>query len=240
MKRKTFEEASGFNVKPLLPSHQEPETKSKHRFKKQRTEQPAAPPSSHSKSLRAQRRDRQKEKDMTCFACRQKGHSVSNCPSGGDNKPICYKCGGNDHSVSKCRAKVDPSNPYPFAECFVCKQKGHLSGACPNNANGLYPNGGGCKYCGSKTHLAKDCRPTKQGKNLFSIVYDIHIGLLMNLFLSFTGGTVGSIQVGMIDLNQGGDDDDVFLALRKMADDKKGSVQAPNAAKPIKKKVVAF
>jgi hypothetical protein len=44
-----------------------------------------------------------------------------------------------------------------FAVCFICKQKGHLSLKCPQNPHGLYPYGGGCRVCGDKYHLAKDC-----------------------------------------------------------------------------------
>ena len=70
-------------------------------------------------------------------------------------------------------------NLYPFAVCFVCHQKGHLASACKDNVKGLYPSksndlmadGGGCKYCGSVKHLARDCKPTQHHvsgkKNLF-------------------------------------------------------------------------
>ena len=44
-----------------------------------------------------------------------------------------------------------------FAVCFICKEKGHLSSKCPQNPNGMYPKGGGCRVCGDKYHFAKDC-----------------------------------------------------------------------------------
>jgi zinc finger CCHC domain-containing protein 9 len=53
----------------------------------------------------------------------------------------------------------------------------------------MYPNGGCCRYCQSVEHLARDC-PSKQIKK-----------------------DDGSIALGKLDLEQGGDDDDVFLAM---------------------------
>lgn len=43
----------------------------------------------------------------------------------------------------------------------MCQGNGHLSSECPKNENGLYPNGGGCKFCGSNKHLARNCNPAK-------------------------------------------------------------------------------
>lgn len=44
-----------------------------------------------------------------------------------------------------------------YATCFVCNEKGHLSSACPNSTQGIYPNGGCCRICQSIQHLVKDC-----------------------------------------------------------------------------------
>ena len=41
--------------------------------------------------------------------------------------------------------------------CFICKEVGHLAKSCPDNPKGLYPKGGGCKFCGSVEHLKADC-----------------------------------------------------------------------------------
>ena len=41
--------------------------------------------------------------------------------------------------------------------CFICKEVGHLAKSCPDNPKGLYPKGGGCKFCGSVEHLKSDC-----------------------------------------------------------------------------------
>lgn len=50
---------------------------------------------------------------------------------------------------------------YTYAECFVCKRKGHLSKSCPRNPNGIYPKGGACFKCGDKTHLSRNCTGKK-------------------------------------------------------------------------------
>lgn len=105
----------------------------------------------------------------------------------------------------------------------MCNQTGHLSGACPKNENGLYPNGGGCKFCQSKLHLAKDCKPVQQGQE--------------------------NITLGLMDLKQGGDDDDVFVALQKMSQeeqrkrmekDKLRQAGIPLSKPKPKTKVVSF
>jgi len=119
--------------------------------------------------------------DTTCFACRGTGHAAKDCRNaptsnleieqGDAAKPrasrtmvgICYRCGSRKHNLSGCSVPVkDPENPLPFASCFVCSGKGHLSSNCPKNSSrGIYPNGGCCKLCGETTHLAKDCQLRK-------------------------------------------------------------------------------
>lgn len=51
-----------------------------------------------------------------------------------------------------------------FASCFICKETGHLASQCQKNEHGIYPRGGGCRFCGSNKHLARDCRPTKDSE----------------------------------------------------------------------------
>ncbi|KAJ1729314.1 hypothetical protein LPJ61_003588 [Coemansia biformis] len=165
------------------------------------------------------RADRQaaKERGTTCFLCRATGHSVKNCPSagGGGQAAVCYHCGADDHTTKGCPT---PSRSFPFATCYVCGGRGHLASRCPKNEKGLYPNGGGCKYCGSTQHLMKDCRPTRKRD--------------------------GEQTVGTVDAQQGGDDDDVFVALRRQQDDRARQAAPPAAAAagPAKRprKVVRF
>ncbi|XVF50827.1 hypothetical protein PTKIN_Ptkin04bG0134700 [Pterospermum kingtungense] len=95
------------------------------------------------------------EKHMICLHCRQRGHSLKNCPDVMDKK-TCYNCGETGHSLSKCPQPLQDGGT-KFAKCFVCKEIGHLSKNCPKNTHGIYPKGGCCKLCGGVTHLAKDC-----------------------------------------------------------------------------------
>ena len=84
---------------------------------------------------RRRRRIAERNANTTCFACREKGHAVQDCPkiADGSIKPpenqsgfsatgvvgICYRCGSRKHRLSACREKVsDLSNPLPFASCF--------------------------------------------------------------------------------------------------------------------------
>ena len=71
---------------------------------------------------------------------------------------LTSRCNGTDHSLKDCPTPLDPTNPHPFATCFICLGTGHLSSLCPSNpGRGIYVNGGSCKVCGSTAHRAKDC-----------------------------------------------------------------------------------
>ncbi|KAI9139176.1 hypothetical protein BKA69DRAFT_1087122 [Paraphysoderma sedebokerense] len=185
---------------------------------------------------RRERRIKKRIFTKICFHCRQPGHPIKECPllipqppnsnsntpntspsssptlethpisSSSKEKPqislsVCYICGSPSHTTKTCHSKhklqFDPITKkpiYPFAVCFICKEKGHLSGQCDKNENGVYPMGGCCKHCGSKEHLARDCRPGLQDS--------------------------GTTALGKISIHQSGDDDDVFLAIRSIDDDR--------------------
>lgn len=110
------------------------------------------------KKLEARKKRRAKRK--TCFHCRQTGHLVAECPvvqktdMGVGN---CYKCGSSEHTTKHCTGKSTSDAAFPFAKCFICLETGHIARECPDNPKGLYPNGGGCKICGSVEHFRRDC-----------------------------------------------------------------------------------
>jgi zinc finger CCHC domain-containing protein 9 len=102
-----------------------------------------------------------RDRKLTCFNCRKTGHTLQRCPllphSTAKSNPtgekakgrVCYICGSSNHAISRCLKEKNPLNPFPFAECFVCSKTGHISGACPENARGVYPKGGSCVHCGT-------------------------------------------------------------------------------------------
>jgi zinc finger CCHC domain-containing protein 9 len=103
-----------------------------------------------------------KKKNVRCLLCKKRGHMVSECREKKEDvgNLICYNCGSNEHNLFGCSKKVDYSN-LPFAECFICKEMGHLSANCPTSDKGIYFKGGSCFICQGKDHLAKNC-PKKQ------------------------------------------------------------------------------
>ncbi|CAF3843626.1 unnamed protein product [Rotaria magnacalcarata] len=109
--------------------------------------------------------------DSTTIKEETAGHSMNECTAEIPDElkqkrevktGICYKCGSTEHRLNQCTVKGDS---FAYATCFVCGKQGHWSRLCPDNPNGLYPNGGCCNECGSKQHFKRDC-PTllkKQG-----------------------------------------------------------------------------
>jgi len=100
---------------------------------------------------------------MVCFNCRKSGHLLIDCPENKDSNNVkvkdsnCYKCGSKEHTSRDCKSKRKGADAYAFATCFICKETGHLAKSCPDNPRGLYPKGGGCRFCGSVEHLKADC-----------------------------------------------------------------------------------
>lgn len=166
---------------------------------------------------RRQKRETERNQGKVCFHCREEGHRAQNCPqaqSAGERptKQICYRCGKSDHSLKQCR--LHPSKGLPFAQCFVCKEKGHITSNCPTNGNGIYPDGGSCKICRSVEHLAKDC----------PIPNEVRLGTVV--------GTSSSSR------HIGADDDDFHDVARVETKRGKSSMIGPNRTQT--KKVVSF
>lgn len=160
MSRKTYLEATPYDKSETSPST-DMQSKSK------RSALPSQDAMEESLGLKQKRSEQRRQKRETdrnrgkvCFNCRLEGHRAQDCPEsneskGNGNKQICYRCGKSDHSLKQCR--IHPSKGLPFAQCFVCKEKGHITSNCPTNGHGIYPEGGSCKICRSVEHLAKDC-----------------------------------------------------------------------------------
>lgn len=102
-----------------------------------------------------------------CLGCRKRGHYVKDCPqlpistvqkeTAKDSIEICFNCGSYEHTLKNCNQVRNHNGQLKFANCFICKKVGHISRDCPENPNGLYPNGGCCHICLLKTHLVRDC-----------------------------------------------------------------------------------
>jgi hypothetical protein len=59
-------------------------------------------------------------KEITCYNCREDGHSSRNC-----TKPrMCFFCGGTDHNITTCSQVC----------CAGCRELGHTLRACPKGA----------------------------------------------------------------------------------------------------------
>lgn len=112
----------------------------------------------------ARRREETRHKrnsTRVCLGCRGHGHELSDCPraaSSSPTTPICFRCGSTEHRLFECEAVVDTERGHlPFAKCFVCGEKGHLSRDCAQNPRGAFPRGGACRVCGLRSHLADEC-----------------------------------------------------------------------------------
>ncbi|CAG8616683.1 1090_t:CDS:2, partial [Ambispora leptoticha] len=151
------------------------------------------------------RRIKERKSKTICFACRKPGHGVKDCPEAnkhGDaaadesiSVGICYTCGSTEHTSKNCKklkfSKDDKSLEnikYRYAKCFICGEQGHLSGKCPKNEKGLYPNGGSCRFCGKVDHFAKDCDIKKE--------------------------EIGVVALSKIDTEHGPDDDDFHIFIK--------------------------
>ncbi|KZT58856.1 hypothetical protein CALCODRAFT_494304 [Calocera cornea HHB12733] len=214
------------------PASRKQKAKPKKTFERKKFERDAKARALASEQRRLARiADRQS--DTVCFACRQTGHAIRDCPnasstaSGGETtrpgkvalkgETLCYRCGSTGHTLARCRKPALAGGELPFAKCFVCGGTGHLAGQCGQNERGVYPRGGSCKLCGEVTHLAKDCP------------------------LNTRDSQGDTLVLGMT-TDGGGDEDDFHVLKRRKAEiDKESTVpkaSGTTTAKP--KKVVKF
>lgn len=101
---------------------------------------------------------------------------------------------------------------FKFANCFVCKSIGHIASQCPENENGMYPNGGSCNKCGSKKHIERDCDVSKNK----------------------TSAVDNGVRIGRVEDAAEPEEDDLTLALRR------NLAKSRNAVVKKKPKVVSF
>ena len=129
-------------------------------------------------------------KQIVCFQCRKTGHTVANCPlnnglnNGNESvenstSVLCYRCGSTEHNLAACEERKNSSNELPYAKCYICSKMGHLSSQCSENKNGIYVNGGSCRYCGSTEHLASNCPDKKKKTKRIDPVEDTDINDLL-------------------------------------------------------------
>lgn len=190
----------------------------------------------------AHRRDKREEERMAatrCFACRQMGHSANKCPNTltSANTTMakvnvtkkeaslicCYRCGSTEHSLAKCtKPAPEYGSDLPFASCFICGKKGHISSKCDlNQDRGIYPNGGCCLLCQSVDHLAKDCHLRAKTSAVNTI-------------------SNAAISLGEANGKTGADEDD-FHSLSRKRNVIEQQEKAPDLKKrKVSKKVVSF
>ena len=168
-----------------------------------------------------EQKEQEREKDAanftTCLGCRKRGHFLKDCPKNAQttsDEPvvdICFNCGENGHALRHCSKPRRRDGTLPFASCFICKRKGHISKDCPENPNGLYPKGGCCHICLQKSHLVRDCpERTEEDKlkyaakkqRLLDDEEDRTMGPRIGSVVSSRGGD------DVIDYDAGGDGDD--------------------------------
>ena len=188
-------------------------------------------------------KDKERESEAAnftiCLGCRKRGHFLKDCPKVNRNAladnvvDMCFNCGLSGHALRHCSKPKSRDGSLPFAKCFICMKLGHISKDCPENPNGLYPNGGCCHICLQKTHLVRDCpERTEEDKLLHASkrqreaqeAEDISQGPRVGAIMSDSGGGDDMDYSHLVgDDDEDEDDDDNLKSKKKRKNEKKSS-----------------
>lgn len=188
-------------------------------------------------------KDKERESEAAnftiCLGCRKRGHFLKDCPKVNRNAladnvvDMCFNCGLSGHALRHCSKPKSRDGSLPFAKCFICMKLGHISKDCPENPNGLYPNGGCCHICLQKTHLVRDCPERTEEDKLFHAskkqreaqeAEDISQGPRVGAVMSDSGGGDDMDYSHLVeDDDEDEDDDNNLKSKKKRKGDKKSS-----------------
>ena len=192
-----------------------------------------------------EKKELERQKDAanftTCLGCRKRGHFLKDCPrvvlpiAQATDEPvvnICFNCGETGHALRHCSKSRRKDGVLPYATCFICKRKGHISKDCDENPNGLYPKGGCCHICLQKTHLVRDCpERTEEDKLLHS---ERRKRLAQETEDIEQGPRIGAI---ISDVLRGGDDLDIYPLANDAndSDEENGKIEGGKKVKKRKR-----
>ncbi|KAJ3067112.1 hypothetical protein HDU98_009677 [Podochytrium sp. JEL0797] len=170
---------------------------------------------------RRTRKEKLKEKKMTCFLCRQNGHSIKHCPRAGDAAKLAAaekaaSLDVNEADLDTIHAEMEVEAQQMEGICYRCGSTEHTSSKCKKklNSDNPYPFAS-CFVCKATGHLASAC--PKNDKGLYVNGGSCKFCGSVKHFAKDCKPALmerGVITLGKIDLAQGGDDDDVFINLR--------------------------
>jgi zinc finger CCHC domain-containing protein 9 len=186
-------------------------------------------------------REKEEANFTICLGCRKRGHFVKDCPRlaiapqeilQAQGPEVCFNCGSADHTLKTCpKPRDNGRGTLKFANCFICKKVGHIARDCPENPNGLYPNGGCCHICLQKTHLVRDCpERTEEDKQMAQLrrqaAEDAEKGVRVKGLTAQEGEDLGGDAIVLSD-NDSESDDEARAAKKLMKKAKKADSDRP-------------